>query len=201
MPYIASIMRKTVKLAKGQYYGFINNDVLFETSLFPALKALSKYRKHQSLGTFVALVFNTYSLMTTPTIQFNSTSAYKEFFDKSVREANDKRRPSSTADLIIFSKEFSRYPLRKDIVIGRPRVDNYLMSYTVQNKGQLVFCRYSGISFLVILMCLVRVLHQGWATYKERTYSRRKNDTNWNVNLVPQESITARSALYAFCIL
>lgn len=200
MPYIASIMRKTVKLAKAHYYGFMNNDVLFETSLFPALTALTKHRKHQSLGAFVTLVFNTYNLMTTPRIQFNTTNIYEEFFDKSVREANDRKRPSYTSDLIIFSKEFVRYPLRDDIVIGRPRVDNYLMSYTVQNHGQLVFGRYAGNRFVHCMSALVRTLHQGWTTYKERVYNREKNDINWNINLVQQESITTRNALYAFCI-
>ena len=137
-------MRQTIKLAKGEYYGFINNDILFEPSLFPALETLTKYKKHRSIGSFVSIVFNTYNLFSTPKLQFNTTEMYEEFFDRAIREADGKKRSSSSADLIIFSKEFQRYPMREDIVIGRPKVDSYLMGYTLSNGGQMVFGRFAG---------------------------------------------------------
>ena len=123
---------------------------------------------------------------------------YNLFFQKVVDDTENAKRAASFVEMFIFSKEFVNYPMRKDIVIVRPRVDNYLLNFTLANGGSLVNGRYS-CRCGELCSTVVRTIHLGWTTYKDRVWNKKKEDINWNVDRYQISPITIGTSDYGLC--
>ena len=76
------------------------------------------------------------------------------------------QRDYRSADYFIFSAAVT-YDAMDPVVVGRMRIDNYLLSYIFKMKGSLVDVTNRVVG-----------IHQGLDGYKEHT--RKKSDTDWN---------------------
>ncbi len=79
------------------------------------------------------------------------------------------QRDYRSADYFIFSAAVT-YDAMDPVVVGRMRIDNYLLSYIFKMKGSLVDVTNRVVG-----------IHQGLDGYKEHTKGKRKkSDTDWN---------------------
>ena len=102
------------------------------------------------------------------TINTTSIPAYEDYLRNRVQLLKQQRDYRS-ADYFIFSAAVT-YKRMKPAVIGRMRIDNYLMSFIHREKGSLVDVtgRVLGI-------------HQGLDGYKQHTRTgKQKSDLEWN---------------------
>lgn len=80
-----------------------------------------------------------------------------------------QQRDYRSADYFIFSENVD-YSKMESAVVGRMRIDNYMMSYIFQQNGSLVDATWRVIG-----------IHQGLEGYKQHTRSgKRKSDLEWN---------------------
>ena len=80
-----------------------------------------------------------------------------------------QQRDYRSADYFIFSNnvDFSKM---EPAVVGRMRIDNYMMSYIFQQNGSLIDTSWRVIG-----------IHQGLEGYKQHTRSgKKKSDLEWN---------------------
>ena len=79
------------------------------------------------------------------------------------------QRDYRSADYFIFSAAVT-YDMMDPVVVGRMRVDNYLLSYIFRQKGSLVDVTNRVVG-----------IHQGLDGYKEHTkWKKVKSDFEWN---------------------
>ena len=80
-----------------------------------------------------------------------------------------QQRDYRSADYFIFSENVD-YSKMESAVVGRMRIDNYMMSYIFQQNGSLVDVTWRVIG-----------IHQGLEGYKQHTRSgKKKSDLEWN---------------------
>ena len=102
------------------------------------------------------------------TVDTTSVAAYEDYLRNHVQLLKQQRDYRS-ADYFIFSAAVT-YEQMKPVVIGRIRIDNYLLSFIHKEKGSLVDVtgRVLGI-------------HQGLDGYKQHTRTgKKKSDLDWN---------------------
>lgn len=101
-------------------------------------------------------------------INTTSINAYEDFIRNRVQLLKTQRDYRS-ADYFVFSANVD-FSDMTDAVIGRMRIDNYLLSYILSKKGSLIDVTQRVIG-----------IHQGMDGYKEHTRSNKKEeDLNWN---------------------
>ena len=102
-------------------------------------------------------------------INTTSIEAYEDYLRNKMQYLKGQRDYRS-ADYFIFSAAVNCNNM-EDAVIGRIRIDNYLLSYIFQEGGTLIDATRRVIS-----------LHQGLDGYKEHTRSGKlQSDLDWNV--------------------
>ena len=101
-------------------------------------------------------------------INVTSIASYEDYLLNHMQYLKQMRDYRS-ADYFIFSDnvDFSKM---ESAVVGRMRIDNYMMSYIFQQNGSLVDASWRVIG-----------IHQGLEGYKQHTRSgKRKSDLEWN---------------------
>lgn len=101
-------------------------------------------------------------------IDTSSVTAYEDYIANHVQLLKQQRDYRS-ADYFIFSAAVT-FEKMDPVVVGRYRIDNYLISYIFKVGGSLVDCTNRVIG-----------IHQGLDGYKEHTRSGKKlSDLEWN---------------------
>lgn len=118
-------------------------------------------------------------------INTTSINAYEDFIRNRVQLLKTQRDHRS-ADYFVFSANVD-FSDMTDAVIGRMRIDNYLLSYILSQKGSLIDVTQRVIG-----------IHQGMDGYKEHTRSNKKvEDLNWNFQWARDIQKMKGSLMYA----
>ena len=115
------------------FYGFANGDILFDTSLSETLKALVSKRNSLPPNKPVLVI----AKRTNYKMSDNWTHPIIDFFYIEQLRARGKLFWANAEDFFLFTPEFPRY-LFKDLVIGRPAYDNYLVAMSVKLNVSVV---------------------------------------------------------------
>ena len=101
-------------------------------------------------------------------INVTSIASYEDYLLNHMQYLKQMRDYRS-ADYFIFSEDVD-FTRMEDAVVGRIRIDNYMMSFIHQQRGSLVDASYRVIG-----------IHQGLEGYKQHTRFGKKSDFEWNM--------------------
>ena len=108
------------------FYGFANGDILFDTSLSETLKALTSRK---------SILPQAPILVTGQRTNYRMSDNWKQpivdFYYIEQLRARGKLFRTDAEDYFLFTRDFPRY-LFKELVIGRPAYDNYLVAMSVK---------------------------------------------------------------------
>ena len=114
------------------FYGFANGDILFDTSLSETLKSLASRRDSLPRAPIMITGQRTNYKMSN-----NWTEPIVDFYYIEQLRTRGKLFWANAEDYFLFTKDFPRY-LFKDLVIGRPAYDNYLVVMSLKLNVSVV---------------------------------------------------------------
>ncbi|KAK8795966.1 hypothetical protein WA171_003931 [Blastocystis sp. BT1] len=191
-PYGLPLLRDMIQQGKRLYiadnYGYINADILFSPNLFEALMNIRSNVKRKVISSSYCIAGRVADVhMSDVHLNFSSVST----FNTSLYSIPCKHglRNRNSADIFIFSKA---YPIDKmaNAVIGRRKIDSYVLFFTISNKITLID-----------LTKAVRMLHQGRDTYNHHYGKKRGHDYYFNSQFYDdkyQRSATLSCASFRF---
>ena len=133
-PYISDMLDVIVKneTYNSLFYGFANGDILFDSSLSATLKSLVDCMT--SLPQAPILIIGQ---RTNYKLSVRWTEPIIEFYYIEQLRTRGKLFSKQAEDYFLFTKNFPRR-LFKDLVIGRPAYDNYLVAMSIKLKVSVV---------------------------------------------------------------
>ncbi|OAO17167.1 hypothetical protein AV274_1106 [Blastocystis sp. ATCC 50177/Nand II] len=168
MPIMRYMFVRSQQLLQSHYYGYINSDIVVAPNLFDVLKSCKKLvekKKIKPRHEIASIVWDVFRLGIINTTSITSYENYLLNHMQYLKQQRDYR----SADYFIFSENVD-YSKMESAVVGRMRIDNYMMSYIFQQNGSLVDVTWRVIG-----------IHQGLEGYKQHTRSgKRKSDLEWN---------------------
>ena len=167
-PYLKDMYHVTGNVFKSKFYGFCNSDIVFNQGLISTLEGVSNYLTKFNSTLIIGRRHNVNVTEHSSEALFDSSNVAvvaKKHGVLFIKDAED----------FFFIAKLKRFPwhIIKDIVIGRPAYDNYLVGQAIRN----------GVTVVDATNTLVAV-HQ---TDKDGNYAGKtgKNkDRNYNLKLI-----------------
>ena len=126
-PYISDMVEV---IMNGTYdsifYGFANGDILFDNSLYHTLMSVVAYKHNQTNATVLVT-----GRRTNYKLSSKLTQPISEFYDVEQLGIRGKLFSANAEDYFLFTSNFPRH-LFKNLVLGRPGYDNYLVAMGVK---------------------------------------------------------------------
>ena len=175
-PFLRNMYHATSNVIKSRFYGFCNGDILFNDGLISTLEGVSDYLTGFNSTLVIGRRFN---------VNINESSGEMLFDRDSVtRKAKKHGRLFMTvAEDFFFIARPELFPWHtiKDIVIGRPAYDNYLVGQASQG----------GVAVVDATNTIV-ALHQ---TGKDGNFAAhgRSADKDYNIQLIGRYNYNAGS--------
>lgn len=179
-PLLKDMYRKAMSITKSYFYGFSNADILFDKSLINTLEGVLKV-----IG---QLKFNALVIGRRTNVYINNFYAKLNTRNTTLQDIARSSGWLFTTDaedfFFIYNPHKFPWHTIKEVVVGRPRYDNYLVGQALTNNVPVVDATHSLLA-----------LHQ---TGKDGIYAGSKNlDGAYNQRLIGKYKYNSGRTVYA----
>ena len=149
------------------FYGFANGDILFDRSLILSLASMAEYKKYVRKGPLL-----TVGKRTNYKVNANWTNTISDFYYIEQLRTRGKLFGSNAEDYFFFTRDFPRR-IFKNLVIGRPAYDNYLVAMAI--KLNVIVIDATNTLF---------VLHQQSPYETDHSGRDENKDAKYNIHMI-----------------
>ena len=160
VPFLKDMFKDIQKNHESTFYGYMNGDILFDQRLVETLSAVKQY---------FHLVRNI--LVTGRRINYKMRGEKIDKLDQVVHmSVNGTLFAPNAEDYFITTYNGFPWPVLKDVVIGKPAYDNYVVAMGIQNNATVIDATKT-----------VMALHQ---TGRDGNYAGHKKDPTVNTGII-----------------
>ncbi|KAK8794116.1 hypothetical protein WA171_003242 [Blastocystis sp. BT1] len=186
MPIVGAMYTKAVELFDSEYYGYINSDILVSVNLFELLELCRLNAEQGNINLRHEIAGRVSEVPSYDKLIATDLVAYTKYLRNLSRQVKALRHGHS-ADYFIFSRYFN-FSDYKPVVIGRKKVDNYLLWIPHQSPVTTEDLKYTRNRWktkghLIDTSYAVRGIHLGYDNYLSREIRDRlgASDKYWNL--------------------